>query len=103
MKPSAKIQSDAKAMPRPRAENIESWGPPSIQRKCNVVHHAATENRRKTAGQAVPPFRTGVEAKPELQSEPSSVLCFQQKLETKANFHPLGGSNILKAVGVNLA
>jgi hypothetical protein len=31
------------------------------------------------------------------------VLCFQQKLETKANFHPLGGSNILKAVGVNLA
>ena len=31
------------------------------------------------------------------------ILCFQQKPETKANFHSPGGWNIWKAVGVKLA
>jgi hypothetical protein len=49
---------------------------------------ASRRNRKskKTAGQAVAPFRTGVEAKTGITKRSQIVLCFQQKLETEAKF-----------------
>jgi hypothetical protein len=57
------------------------------------------KNRRKAAGQAVAPLRTSVEATPELRNEANSVLCFQQKPETEANFaaKPTCGRRTAKA------
>jgi hypothetical protein len=67
-----------------RRENIVARHP-SILRQGNVVHHAATENRRELRAKRLFHSEPGVEAKPELRNEANSALCFQQKPGTEAN------------------